>query len=111
MAVFSHVLCVLCGYSWVLGIITNPINRGKPGLCTGCRKIRDDTGREPGKGIWVDLEEYLMNRVKVKVSRSYCLKCAKNLRQKQIKYSPYVLLLINSDYHNPRSGLTMGGKN
>ena len=58
-------------------------------VCSVCKKIRDDTGKEPGKSTWVDLEEYLMKKAKVKVYYSYCPKCVeKKLIQKQTKYSP-----------------------
>ena len=48
-------------------------------VCAGCRRVRDDTGVEPGAGAWVSLEEYLLNRSGVTVSHGCCPECAKTL--------------------------------
>lgn len=45
-------------------------------LCAGCKKVRDDAGREPGTGEWMPLEEYLERRAGVTVSHGYCPGCA-----------------------------------
>jgi DNA-binding NtrC family response regulator len=48
-------------------------------VCAGCRRIRDDTGVEPGAGRWMPLEEYLVRRAGVQVSHGCCVECAKEL--------------------------------
>lgn len=45
-------------------------------VCAGCRRIRDDTGLEPGEGPWLPLEEYLIRRAGVQVSHGWCAECA-----------------------------------
>lgn len=44
-------------------------------VCTICRKIRDDSGREPGTGPWLPLEEYLKRKAGVTVSHGCCPDC------------------------------------
>lgn len=44
-------------------------------VCSVCRKIRDDEGREPGSGPWLTLEQYLGNKAGIRSSHSYCPKC------------------------------------
>jgi DNA-binding NtrC family response regulator len=45
-------------------------------VCAGCKKIRDDAGREPGTGEWMPLEEYLSRAAGVTCSHGYCPSCA-----------------------------------
>ncbi|HEB29699.1 hypothetical protein LCGC14_2083900 [marine sediment metagenome] len=49
-------------------------------ICGVCKKIRDDEGTEPGKGTWVDLEEYLLDKAKIAVSHGYCPDCAEKIK-------------------------------
>lgn len=44
-------------------------------MCTICRKIRDDAGREPGAGPWLPLEEYMRRKAGVSVSHGCCPDC------------------------------------
>ncbi len=44
-------------------------------VCCICKKIRDDAGREPGTGEWLEFERYLLRRTGIKVSHSYCPDC------------------------------------
>ncbi|MEW6500062.1 MAG: sigma-54-dependent transcriptional regulator [Thermodesulfobacteriota bacterium] len=46
-------------------------------ICSVCRKIRDDCGKEHGSGDWLSLEEYFARRVGIKSSHSYCPACLK----------------------------------
>ncbi len=46
-------------------------------VCSVCKKIRDDAGREPGTGEWLELERYLLRRTGIRVSHSYCPDCLK----------------------------------
>jgi DNA-binding NtrC family response regulator len=45
-------------------------------VCSVCRKIRDDQGREPGTGEWLPLEAYLSRAAGILCSHSYCPDCA-----------------------------------
>jgi len=45
-------------------------------LCAGCKKVRDDAGRDPGTGQWLPLEEYLTREAGVTCSHGYCPECA-----------------------------------
>ena len=46
-------------------------------VCAVCKKIRDDTGKEPGEGDWVSLEDYLRRKTGVEISRVQCDQCGK----------------------------------
>jgi hypothetical protein len=50
-------------------------------VCCVCKKVRDDTGREPGKGKWVQMEDYLLNKGKIEVTSTYCPECAKKMME------------------------------
>lgn len=45
-------------------------------VCSLCRKIRDDQGREPGTGEWLPLEAYLSRAAGILCSHTYCPQCA-----------------------------------
>jgi len=45
-------------------------------VCCVCKKIRDDRGKEPGRGDWMQMELYIQNKAKVKVTSTYCPECA-----------------------------------
>ncbi len=44
-------------------------------VCCRCKKIRDDTGVENGKGKWMPMEVYLQEKSKVGVSHGLCNEC------------------------------------
>ena len=44
-------------------------------VCSVCKKIRDDTGKEPGKGEWMTVEEYIERKAGVLFSHGYCKEC------------------------------------
>ncbi|MBI9076728.1 MAG: response regulator [Desulfatibacillum sp.] len=44
-------------------------------ICCVCKKIRDDEGKEPGTGQWMDLEDYLEQRGKFDVNTTLCPAC------------------------------------
>ena len=44
-------------------------------VCCVCKKIRDDSGREPGTGKWIDLEKYIREKGGIDVTSSYCPEC------------------------------------
>jgi YesN/AraC family two-component response regulator len=46
-------------------------------MCCICKKIRDDTGKNPGQGPWVPVEQFIHERAKLDITSSYCPECAK----------------------------------
>lgn len=44
-------------------------------ICSLCKKIRDDTGKEHGTGEWLTVEEYLHRKTGMTPSHSYCPHC------------------------------------
>ena len=44
-------------------------------VCTVCKKIRDDMGKEPGTGEWMSPERFLAKRAGVAPSHTYCPDC------------------------------------
>ena len=49
-------------------------------VCRLCKKIRDDSGMEPGKGRWMAIEDYVFEKENIMVSHSYCPECAKKMK-------------------------------
>ena len=45
-------------------------------VCCVCKKIRDDEGKEKGRGSWFGMEEYLRDKACVGVTHTYCHNCA-----------------------------------
>lgn len=50
-------------------------------VCSVCKKIRNDTGKEPGTGKWMSLENYLYRKAGVSASSSYCPECLKKVQE------------------------------
>jgi DNA-binding response OmpR family regulator len=46
-------------------------------MCCICKKIRDDTGRDPGRGEWVPVEQFIHERAQLDITSSYCPECAR----------------------------------
>jgi DNA-binding NtrC family response regulator len=46
-------------------------------VCSVCKKIRDDSGKEPGSGEWMDVDIYLARKTNIGVSHSMCDDCIK----------------------------------
>ncbi|HFQ80059.1 MAG TPA: response regulator [Desulfobacterales bacterium] len=46
-------------------------------ICLDCKKIRDDSDTEPGKGKWIPVEEYLTRKAGKSMSHGYCPDCGK----------------------------------
>ena len=44
-------------------------------ICMYCKKFRDDTGSEPGKGKWMRMEEFLYLKSGSEISHGCCLEC------------------------------------
>lgn len=45
-------------------------------VCAVCKKIRDDSGKEPGKGEWMGLDDYLKRKTGVEIQHRTCDKCS-----------------------------------
>ena len=45
--------------------------------CCVCHKFQDDTGKKPGSGDWISVEEYLWKNTRLNISSSYCPECAR----------------------------------
>lgn len=54
-------------------------------MCCVCKKIRDDTGKEPGRGPWVPVEQFIHTRAKLDITSSYCPECARRTLREFIK--------------------------
>lgn len=44
--------------------------------CCVCNKLQDDTGKKPGTGKWLTIEEYIWKNTRLNISSSYCPECA-----------------------------------
>jgi DNA-binding response OmpR family regulator len=54
-------------------------------MCCVCKKIRDDTGKEPGRGQWIPVEQFIHERAQLDITSSYCPECAQNTLQEFLK--------------------------
>ena len=54
-------------------------------MCCVCKKIRDDTGRKPGRGPWVPVEQFIHEQAQLDITSSYCPECAQRTLQQFIK--------------------------
>jgi len=46
-------------------------------MCCVCKKIRDDSGRQPGSGEWIGIEQFIHEQAKLDITSSYCPDCAR----------------------------------
>ena len=46
-------------------------------MCCVCKKIRDDSGRQPGSGDWITIEQFIHEQARLDITSSYCPDCAK----------------------------------
>jgi hypothetical protein len=53
-------------------------------MCCFCEKLRDDTGTEPGRGLWQDFKFYMARHMlrpeEVMFSHTYCPDCLSSYR-------------------------------
>ena len=54
-------------------------------MCCVCKKIRDDTGKEPGSGVWITIEKFIHESAKLDITSSYCPECAQRTMEEFIK--------------------------
>jgi YesN/AraC family two-component response regulator len=45
-------------------------------MCCVCKRIRDDRQAEPGRGKWVEVEQYIHDKANLDITSSYCPDCA-----------------------------------
>ena len=57
-------------------------------ICSVCKKIRDDKGKEPGSGDWLSVEEYLRRKTGVLASHGYCPDCYGKFVQEMETFTP-----------------------
>lgn len=57
-------------------------------ICSVCKKIRDDKGKEPGSGYWLSVEEYLRREAGVLPSHSYCPDCYRKFMEELEAFRP-----------------------
>ena len=50
-------------------------------VCCVCKKIRDDSGREPGTGKWIEIENYIRDKGGIDVTSSYCPECIRKVEE------------------------------
>ncbi|MFP4476367.1 MAG: response regulator [Desulfatibacillaceae bacterium] len=50
-------------------------------VCCMCKKIRDDTGTEHGRGRWKSVEQYMWQKAGLAPSSTYCPECLARFRQ------------------------------
>jgi hypothetical protein len=46
-------------------------------ICAWCKRIRDDEGKERGRGDWIKIEKYIRQRSKVDFTHGICPDCYK----------------------------------
>jgi GAF domain-containing protein len=54
-------------------------------ICCVCKKIRDDTNKEPGTGEWMSVENFLYQKTGASPSSSYCPECLRKVREETEK--------------------------
>jgi DNA-binding NtrC family response regulator len=55
-------------------------------VCCVCKRVRDDSGRAPGTGEWLRIEDYFHFKAGILVTSGYCPECAMKMEQDVEKY-------------------------
>jgi ActR/RegA family two-component response regulator len=50
-------------------------------ICCVCKKIRDDSGREPGTGPWMSVEKFVWEKAGIAPTSTYCPQCAAEIKK------------------------------
>ena len=50
-------------------------------ICCVCKKIRDDSGCEPGAGQWMTIEKYVWEKAGIAPTSTYCPHCAEAVKK------------------------------
>jgi PAS domain S-box-containing protein len=58
--------------------------RGILPVCCVCGLIRDDTGVEQGKGEWMKVDKFIVQKTDVQVSHAYCPKCLDKIMEEDM---------------------------
>lgn len=58
--------------------------RGILPVCCVCGLIRDDTGAGHGKGEWIKVDKFVVEKTNAQVSHSYCPKCYEKAMEEDI---------------------------
>jgi DNA-binding NtrC family response regulator len=45
-------------------------------MCCVCKKVRDDSGKKPGTGEWIEIEKFIHEKANLDITSSYCPDCA-----------------------------------
>lgn len=56
-------------------------------MCCVCKKIRDDSGRQPGTGEWIGIEQFIHEQAKLDITSSYCPDCARKTMEEYTRKS------------------------
>lgn len=54
-------------------------------VCCVCKSVRDDQGKDHGKGSWMPMETYIKTKSKVDVSHTFCPKCHDEFMETSLK--------------------------
>ncbi len=49
-------------------------------ICCVCKKIRDDSGKNPGAGNWMSVEKYIWEKAGIAPTSTYCPVCAQKAK-------------------------------
>lgn len=50
-------------------------------ICCVCKKIRDDSGRQPGTGPWMSVEKFVWEKAGIAPTSTYCPDCAEVIKK------------------------------
>ncbi len=45
-------------------------------MCCVCKRVRDDSGKKPGTGDWIKIEQYIHEKADLDITSGYCPYCA-----------------------------------
>lgn len=57
-------------------------------ICSVCKKIRNDTGQEPGNGDWLSIDEYMRRAAGLRMSHGYCPDCYRKFMKDMETFKP-----------------------
>jgi len=56
-------------------------------MCCVCKKIREDSDRQPGNSEWITIENFIHEQANLDITSSYCPDCAKKTMDDFIRES------------------------
>ncbi|MBA3004856.1 MAG: response regulator [Desulfurivibrio sp.] len=57
-------------------------------ICSVCKKIRNDKGKEPGAGEWVSIDAYMRKEAGLRMSHGYCPDCYGEFMREMETFKP-----------------------